>query len=150
MTDIRNKDAKQREIAEARELQQIIQDRDKERMKQIDSAFMFPRPQRWVKIVEIFMRETPGLREAMRDNALLARQQREEAGIWNEKIRTKDNPDMRLGMVMPPAVLNILETCDPEFKEVMASSENPKAQKKMFRMLTKAFPQFVVPQDLKS
>lgn len=150
MTDIRTKDAKQKELAEARELQQILADRDKERMKMIDNAFMFPRPQRWVKIVEIFARETPGLREAMRDNAALARQQREDAGVWNDKIKMKDNPDMRLGMVMPPAVLTILETCDPEFKEVMASSENPKSQKKMFRMLTKAFPQFVVPSDLKS
>lgn len=149
MTDIRNKDTQRKEIQEARELKAYMDERDKERMKLINNAFMFPRPQRWVKIVDIFVHETPGLKEAMRDNALLARQQREDAGVWNEKVTMKGG-EMRLGMVMPPAVLTILETCDPEFKEVMASNENPKAQKKMFRLLTKAFPQFVVPSDLKS
>lgn len=151
MTNIRTRDNKQREIEEARELERAIADRDKIRMKQIDSAFMFPRPQRWLKIVEIFVRERPELKRVMRDNALLARQLREEAGIWNEKIKMKDNPEMRLGLVMPPAILTILETCDPEFKEAMSSDgRNTKQQKQMFKMLTKAFPEFVVPSELKS
>lgn len=129
-------------------LQTSSQDaRTKELKRRIDDAFLLPRVKKWQAVIRIYCEEVPGLAEVARAHRKLAKQRREEAGIFNPKVVMKGG-EMRLGLTLPAAFLDILNTCDPEFAEIMASNDNPAGQKKMYHQLVKAFREYAVPSDL--
>lgn len=139
----------QESIKEAREMAEYLGQRDTSRMKRIDDAFALPRAKKWRAVINIYLDETPGLKEVRDGNIQMAKKVRDEASVFNTKLQTGD---MQLGMIMPPAYWDIISTCDPEFKEIMSEDtkgreDNRAAQIKMFALLAKTFPEFVVPQD---
>lgn len=133
---------------EHKEMSAYLRQRDNDRMKRINYAFTLPRTQKWKAVIDIYLDETPGLREVRDGNIKLAREAREKLGIFNKKAMTGD---MQMGMIMPPAYWTIIETCDPEFRDIMSDdtkgrTDNRQAQIKMFKLLMKTFPAFAVPQ----
>jgi len=136
-------------LREAKEMSVYLADRDKQRMKRIDYAFNLPRTRKWKAVIEIYLDETPGLREVRDGNIKMARDAREKLSVFNQKAMTGD---MQLGMIMPPAYWDIICTCDPEFKEIMTDDTKGQdgtrqQQVKMMKLLMKTFPMFVVPQS---
>lgn len=136
-------------IREAKEMAAYLEQRGSARMKRIDAAFLLPRAKKWRAVVDIYLDETPGLKEVRNANIKMAKEAREKASVFNRKMMTGD---MQLGMIMPPAYWDIISTCDPEFKEIMSEDtkgreDNRGAQIKMFGILAKTFPEFVVPAD---
>lgn len=121
--------------------------RTKKLKRRIDDAFLLPRVDKWKAIIKLYCEEVPGLAEQARLHRQVAKQRREEAGIWNQRAVMKGG-DMRLGLVLPAPFLDILNACDPEFADAMADNAAPAEQKKMYRLLVKAFRQYAVPQDL--
>lgn len=116
-------------------------------MKSIDRAFEIQdRAKRWKSVIAIYLEQVPGLAEVRDGNILLAKQKREQAGLHNRRMKASET--MTMGLVMPPAYLNIIATCDPDFDEVMNDSNaSREAQKKVMKLLHRAFPEFSVPLD---
>ena len=134
---------------QAQDMQEFLKARDQSRMKRINNAFSLPRVKKWQAIIDLYLDESPGLQEAVKEVLKTVKEQREMIGVWNPKAVSSKHSDMRLGLMLPSAYMAIIETCDPEFREVMAegaAGQNRAEQAKMMKMLRKAFPQFVVPQ----
>lgn len=117
----------------------------KELLKDIDDAFLLPRKEKWRKIIDLFIANRPDLKAQI---ALVIKEIKEEratSGAWNKYAESADKT-MRLGLKMPQFYWEILSTCDPEFAERMSGSGGTTAeQKKMYKELCQAFPEFQVP-----
>lgn len=135
---------------DAKELADYIKQRDASRMKRINHAFALPRIEKWKAVIKLFVEENPELELTIKEVKQTVKEQREQAGIFNKKAMSGN--DMQLGLLLPAPFLTILETCDPEFKEIMSDDtkgreDNRAKQRQMMKLLKKAFPEYVVPQD---
>lgn len=133
------------------DLQETVKQRERRIMKRINAAASLGRTKYWRAIIDIYCDEVNGFKEIGEANKLLAKQQRDSARGFHKAGDTKGS--MQLGLVMPPSWLNVLQVADPELAAVLSDSDGDgdrNQQKKLMRMLVKAFPEYQVRQDIVS
>lgn len=135
---------------DVKELAEYMRQRNQSRMKRINHAFSLPRIEKWKAVIKIFVEENPELETTIKEVKKSVKEQREDMGVFNKKAMSGD--DMQLGLLMPAPFWTILETCDPEFKEIMSDDtkgreDNRAKQRQMMKLLKKAFPEYTVPMN---